>query len=109
MYRTFRTLFAAAAVALALHACSSDSDVAVATDSNVVTFSAPDGHRAVGTRWDAGDVIGVYMKSAGQAFDNNSLTGANANVPYATAAGDGYFTPTATALATKRSVFPSRL
>lgn len=99
MYRTIRTLIAAAAVGLALHACSADSDVAVATDDNVVTFSAPDGHRAVGTRWDAGDVIGVYMKTAGQAFDNSSLTGANANVSYATAAGDGYFTPTATALA----------
>ncbi len=98
MYSTLRTLFAAAVVALALNACSADTDPVAAEASHVITFSAPDGHRAVGTRWDAGDAIGLFMKSAGKPFDAATLSGADANVRYTTVAGDGYFTPTTTAL-----------
>lgn len=78
--------------------CSSDADLPSLVGRNEVSFTTAPTTKAVGTQWEAGDRIGVFMKTAGATLDGAALTGANANVSYVTATGDGLFTASSTPL-----------
>lgn len=93
-----KTFCIGATLAWSLASCSSDADLQYLATGDEVTFTTAPTTKAVGAQWTAGDRIGVYMKTAGEALDGTALTGANANVSYTTAAGDGVFTASSTAL-----------
>lgn len=81
-----------------LASCSSEEELINGQGDRPLTFSSSITTRAAGTAWDAGDEIGIYMIDAGTTLSADNPGSAGGNVPYATAAGDGRFTPTGAGL-----------
>lgn len=85
-------------LACSVSSCSSDFDTIGREDGNEVVLHASTDLRATATSWDAGDCIGVYMKTSGTTLSGTALTGSTANVSYTTASGNGLFTATSSKL-----------
>ena len=84
--------------ACGISSCSSDIETINRESGDEVVFNASADLRATATKWDAGDRIGVYMKTTGTTLTGTALSGATANVSYTTTAGNGFFTATSNKL-----------
>lgn len=98
MNNILKTLCIGSALAWSMSSCSSDFDASNDDARGEVTFNASMNMRASATTWDAGDCIGVYMKTSGTTLSGSALTGSTANVSYTTASGNGLFTATSSKL-----------
>ena len=98
MNNILKTFCIGTVFACGISSCSSDIETINRESGDEVVFNASADLRATATKWDAGDRIGVYMKTTGTTLTGTALSGATANVSYTTTAGNGFFTATSNKL-----------
>lgn len=90
MNNILKTFCIGTVFACGISSCSSDIETINRESGDEVVFNASADLRATATKWDAGDRIGVYMKTTGTTLTGTALSGATANVSYTTTAGNGF-------------------
>ena len=98
MNNILKTFCIGTVFACGISSCSSDIETIGRDGGDEVVLQASADLRATATKWDAGDCIGVYMKTTGTTLSGTSLTGSTANVSYTTTSGNGVFTATSNKL-----------
>ena len=98
MNNILKTFCIGTVFACGISSCSSDIETINRESGDEVVFNASADLRATATKWDAGDRIGVYMKTTGTTLTGTALSGATANISYTTTAGNGFFTATSNKL-----------
>ena len=80
MNNILKTICIGTVFACSISSCSSDIETIGRDSGDEVVLHASADLRATATKWDAGDCIGVYMKTTGTTLSGTSLTGSPANV-----------------------------